>query len=70
MFALHRSQSTGGSGPFFVSISSEQKSHLLVMCIDAPESTTYSRTSGLFEAMGVDLPLLQWEYRTLLRSTS
>ena len=32
-----------------VSNSSELKSFLLIMCIDAPESTTKSRSSGLFE---------------------
>ena len=30
-----------------VSISAEFKSFLLIMCIDAPESTTNSRSSGL-----------------------
>ena len=32
-----------------VSSSSELKSFLLCMCIDAPESTTNSRSSGIFE---------------------
>ena len=32
-----------------VSNSSELDSFLFIMCIDAPESTTYSRSSGLFE---------------------
>ena len=32
-----------------LSISSELESFLLSMCIDAPESTTNSRSSGIFE---------------------
>ena len=38
-----------------MSISSELDSFLLIMCIDAPESTTNSLSSGLFEATGVDI---------------
>ena len=30
---------------------------LLVTCIDAPESATNSRSAGLFEVKGVDIPL-------------
>ena len=38
-------------------ISCELNSFLLIMCIDAPEYTTNSRSSGLFEVTGVDIPL-------------
>ena len=34
-----------------VPISSELKSFLLIMCTDAPESSTNSRSSGLFEVI-------------------
>ena len=37
--------------------SSKLYSFLLIMCIDAPASTTNSRSSGLFEVTGVDIPL-------------
>ena len=37
-----------------VSNSSEQKSLLLIMCIDVSESTSNSRSSGLFE-VGADI---------------
>ena len=49
--ALHRLQSTsvGVLDLFTVSISPELNSSLLIMCTDAPESTTYSRSSCLFE---------------------
>ena len=40
-----------------VSNSYELEPSLLIMCIGAPESTTNSRSSGLLEAVGVDLPL-------------
>ena len=39
-----------------VSSSSELKSFLLNMCVDAPESTTNSRSSGMFE-MGAGIGL-------------
>ena len=43
---------------FPVPISSQLHSFLLIMCIDAPESesTANSRSSGLFEATGADMP--------------
>ena len=62
--------STGSQYPVGVlhllnkSISSELKFFfLLIMCIDAPESTTKSRSSGLFELTGVDIPLTSPENR-------
>ena len=39
-----------------MSIAFELNSFLLIMCIDAPESTTNSHSSGLFEATGADMP--------------
>ena len=66
-----------------VSISAEFKSFLLIMCIDAPESTTNSRSSGLrfdgagkhqFSEGGKDAALFSalifeyfWSASTLLR---
>ena len=46
-----------------VSISSELNSFLLIMCIDAPESTTNSRSSGLVE-VGAGITFASREYRT------
>ena len=50
-WALHRLQSTQQLGFWTSSVldSSELNSFLLIMCIDASESTTNSRSSGLFE---------------------
>ena len=43
-----------GSGPFNCP-SLLSLIFLLIMCVDAPESTTNSRSCGLFEAIGVDI---------------
>ena len=51
------SQHVGFLDLFTVPISSELNSFLLIMCIDAPKSTTNSRSTCLFEAIGVDMPL-------------
>ena len=42
---------------FIAPISSELNSFLLIMCIDAPESTTTSHSSGLLEVVGAGIPL-------------
>ena len=47
-----------GSGPFF---SPELNSFLLIMCIDAPESRTNSRSSGLVE-VGAGIPFFNWSF--------
>ena len=51
-----------------VSISSELEPFLLSMCIDAPESTTSSRSSGLFEA-GAGVTLASTRTGQALRRT-
>ena len=48
-FSVGRHHRCGVPGLRRVSISSELKSFLLSMCIDAPESTTNSRSSGDLE---------------------
>ena len=56
-FTIGRYHHLGISGPFQVSTSSELKSLLLSMCIDAPESTTTSHSSGEFDRRGAGIAL-------------
>ena len=59
-----------GSGPFYcVHLSPELKSFLLIMCIDAPESTTNSRSSGLVE-VGAGIPFFNWSIENVVLSGS
>ena len=56
--ALHRLESTQPLGVLNLTVhdSSDKCSLLLIMCVDAPGSTTKSLSAGLFEVVGVDIP--------------